>query len=130
METARVSSDWNVKDILLYGSLAVGAYLLWQMFSGAKSVITGAAGAITAPIANLWVRLTGAPPMNVLGVVQFPDGTQLDVNMLPIKTDNQGNVYTYAGGITYQLQPWVTVPTGFDMGPSSMTVYPAVAVGT
>jgi hypothetical protein len=123
MATATASSDWNVKDILLYGSLAVGAYLLWQMFSGVKTGLTGAANVITAPIANLWVRLTGAPPMNALGVVQFPDGTQLDVNMLPIKTDNQGGVYTYAGGITYRLQPWVTDSSG-------AAIYPAVAVGT
>jgi hypothetical protein len=123
MATATASSDWNVKDILLYGSIAVGAYFLWQMFSGAKSAITGAAGTITAPIANLWVRLTTGAPLNVLGVVQFPDGTQLDVNMLPIKTDSQGNVYTYAGGITYQLRPWV-------MDASGNAIYPAVAVGT
>ena len=122
MATA-TASDWNTKDILLYGTLAIGAYFLWQMFSGAKSVITGAAGTITAPIANLWVRLTAGAPLNVLGVVQFPDGTQINVNMLPIKTDNQGNVYTYAGGITYQLSPWVTDAMG-------NAVYPAVAVGT
>src|ERR1700730_9188663 len=123
MATASASSDFNAKDMLLYGSIAVGAYLLWQLFSGAKSVITGAAGTITAPIANLWVRLTAGAPLNVLGVVQFPDGTQINVNMLPIKTDSQGNVYTYAGGITYQLQPWV-------LDASGNSVYPAVAVGT
>ena len=123
MATASASSDFNAKDILLYGAIAVGAYLLWQLFSGVKTGITGAAGAIATPIANLWVRLTAGAPMNVLGVVQFPDGTQINVQTLPIKTDAQGNVYTYAGGITYQLQPWV-------MDASGNSVYPAVAVGT
>jgi hypothetical protein len=113
----------SFNDMVLYGALAVGAYLLWQVYSGAKGAITGAASAVTAPIANLWVRLTQGAPLNVLGIVQFPDGTQLDVNMLPIKTDNQGNVYTYTGGITYQLRPWV-------MDASGNAVYPAVAVGT
>ena len=123
MATATASSDFNAKDILLYGALAVGAYLLWQAFSGVKAGITGVTGAIAAPIANLWVRLTAGAPMNVLGVVQFPDGTQVNVQTLPIKTDPQGNVYTYAGGITYQLQPWVTDASG-------NSVYPAIAVGT
>jgi hypothetical protein len=123
MATATASSDFNTKDILLYGALAVGAYLLWQFFSGAKTAVTGAANTLTSPIANLWVRLTGAPPMNVLGVVAFPDGTQININTLPIKTDSSGNVYTNAGGITYQLQPWVTDALGNN-------VYPAVAVGT
>jgi len=119
---ATATSDFSAKDMLLYGTLAVGAYLLWQLFSGAKSVITGAAGTIAAPIANLWVRLTSSAPLNVLGVVQFPDGTQVNINVLPIKQDNQGNVYTHMGGITYQLQPWV-----YEAGD---TIYPAVAVGT
>jgi hypothetical protein len=121
--TATASSDWNAKDILLYGALAIGAYLLWQMFSGVKTGLTGAANVVTSPIANLWVRLTAGAPLNVLGVVQFPDGTEISVNTLPIKTDSQGNVYTYAGGITYQLQPWVTDASG-------AAVYPAVPVGT
>jgi hypothetical protein len=117
--SATASSDWNAKDILLYGSVALGAYLLWRMFSKLKTV----PDTLTAPLANLWVRLTQGPPMNVLGVVQFPDGTEISVNTLPIKTDSQGNVYTYAGGITYQLQPWVTDAAG-------AAVYPAVPVGT
>ena len=123
MASATTSSDFSAKDMLLYGAIAVGVYFLWQMFSGAKSLITGAAGTIAAPIANLWVRLTAGAPMNVLGVVQFPDGTQINVQTLPIKTDAQGNVYTYVGGITYQLQPWV-------LDASGNAVYPAVAVGT
>jgi hypothetical protein len=119
--------DVSAKDWLLYGALAVGAYLLYKAFTGvvapiAQGVSSGVSAA-TSGIANLWVSLTASAPMNVLGSVQFPNGSTVAIATLPIKTDNNGNVYTNSNGVTYQLQPWV-------MDASGNPVWPAVAVGT
>lgn len=118
------------KDLLFIGALAVGAYFLWKTLSpviGAAGSVVSAIGsgvnAASAGIANLWVTLTSAPSMHVLGTVQFPDGRQAQISAIPIKTDAQGNIYTNVNGVTYQLQPWVPDATGNP-------VYPAIAVGT
>ena len=117
------TSDW-----IFYGALAVGAYLIWRTVSGVVAPIAQVVGsgvnAATSGIANLWVSLTASSPMNVLGAVQFPNGSTAPIATLPIKTDGVGGVYTNTGGVTYQLQPWVTDPT------SGQPVWPAVAVGT
>jgi hypothetical protein len=120
--------DVSAKDWLLYGALAVGAYLLYKAFTGvvapiAQGVSSGVSAA-TSGIANLWVSLTASAPMNVLGAVAFPNGSTVPIATLPIKTDGQGNVYTHSNGVTYQLQPWVTDPS------SGQPVWPAVAVGS
>jgi hypothetical protein len=117
----------KTNDLILYGALAIAAYLIYRAVSGVVAPIaagvSSGVSAATSGIANLWVSLTAAPAMGVLGTVQFPDGSQAALASLPIKQDASGGIYTNRGGITYQLQPWVLDATG-------NSVYPAVAVGT
>lgn len=118
------------KDLLFFGALAVGAYFLWKTLSpviGAAGTVASAIGsgvnATSGFLARQWVELTAGPSLNVLGTVQFPNGSQAQISKLPVRTDTQGNIYTQVNGITYQLQPWVPDAAGNP-------VYPAIAVGT
>lgn len=119
--------DIKTSDLLLWGGVAIAAYLIWQAVSGAGSAVASAvsSGVNTAAggIANLWVSLTAAPSMNVLGNSQLPNGALVPTSSLTLRTDASGNVYTNIAGVTYQMQPWVT-------GANGQPVYPLVAVGT
>jgi hypothetical protein len=89
-------------DLFWLAVLGVGAFVAWKWFS--KTV-----GAITAPVssalANAWVSATSPSPMNVLGNVVFPDGSQTPLNQLDVRSDNQtGAVQVLSGGHIYQLQ--------------------------
>src|SRR5213595_1482762 len=101
--------DVSSKDLLFWGAIAVGAYLLYRVIAPvigaagtAISAVGTGVGMAAGGAANLWVSLTSAPPMNVPGTVQFPDGTQVPIASLPIKTDASGAVYTNTGGRTFQ----------------------------
>lgn len=122
--------DVKASDLILYGALAIGAYLVYQAIapllqgvgSAASALATGASTAINATstgIANLWVSLTQAAPINVLGNVVFPNGAAVPISQMPVRTDASGNVYVNSGGVTYQLQP-----------SDANGNWPAVAVGT
>jgi hypothetical protein len=89
---------------LLWGALAVGAYLLWKKFT---SVASSAANAIAAPIANAFVDLTSPAAPVPQGSVILPDGTSFPAaNLTNLNFGfNQGVAqFTYQGG-TYSLSP-------------------------
>lgn len=119
--------ELKASDLIVWGAIGIALYLVYQALSQGASVVSSAAGAaanaIANPIANLWSSLTLAPPMGVLGTVQFPNGNQVSTASLPMRTDSSGNVYVNTGGITYQLSPWVLDSNGNP-------VYPATPVGT
>lgn len=103
--------------LLKLALIAGGAYLAYQLYqqflAGAKAVgagVTAAAGAVAAPIANLWLSLTEGPPMGqVLGFVLFQDGPEAGMTnplaQYAVRTDAQGNVYVNQEGDVYKLSP-------------------------
>lgn len=123
----------NTQDVLLLALVAVGGYVVYQIFqqlkglehgiaTGAKAVYAGAQ-TITAPAANAiakaWSAMTLAPSMGgVLGNVVFPDGTQTPLSQFTLKSDTLGNVYINdpQTRLLMQLQPhnqdgnWPAVP--------------------
>ena len=105
-------------DIVPLAVLGAAVYLWYKLKNPPAPVVNAEKW-----IANLWVTLTSGPAIQLLGTVQFPDGTETPINQLPIKQDKAGNVYTNVGGTTYQLAPWVNDADGNP-------VWPATAVGT
>jgi hypothetical protein len=82
--------------------LGVGGFLLYQWLAGG---LKRATDPVADKIAKIWTGLFDAPPFQVLGNVQLPDGSLVPIASLTVKTDQAGNVYAQTGGHLYQLQP-------------------------
>lgn len=93
----------KTESMLQVAAVAVVGYLIYQAL---QTVKTGTSAASTA-LANWWLALFPNPPaMNVLGSVQFPNGTLVPLMNLPApKSDSSGNVYVSYGGGYFQLGP-------------------------
>jgi hypothetical protein len=88
------------RDALLYGGLAIGAYLLWRQFSGS---IGGAVSSATAPLANFYAWLTSQSLPIPQGMIVFPDNTTIPASQLPPITW-YGNAATFIyNGNVWQL---------------------------
>ena len=109
----------NIEGVLLLAGLGIGGYLLYELFQGAKAVVKAAAdvgkavysGAqtVTSPvstgIADVILKLTQQPAMNVPGNVIYPDGTAAPLSQLKVFSGNDGNVYVKDRGSTWRLSP-------------------------
>lgn len=106
--------------VLVLGILGVGAYVLYQLWQGAKVVGTAAVDAgkglyhgaqvlstpVSAPIAWGVLKLTEQPSMGqVPGNVLFPDGLAAALSTYKLYTDTSGGVYVKDRGSTYRLSP-------------------------
>ncbi|MGH7743763.1 MAG: hypothetical protein ACREQ5_02950 [Candidatus Dormibacteria bacterium] len=90
-------------DLILWGIGAVALYFIYKKVIA--PLVVAPANALATGIANLWLTLTLSPPMQVLGNVVFPDGSQVPLSQFSIGTDSKNNVYVQSGGVTYQLHP-------------------------
>jgi hypothetical protein len=97
----------GAKDLLLVGVVGIGLYYVYKAISGAVNTATGAVNALTCGvscgIAQAITWATTCSPISLNGNVEFPNGTQVSLNSLPVGQDSGGGVYVqYAGGV-YQL---------------------------
>ena len=97
----------RTRDIVIYGGLAVAAYLLWKKFS---TQIGSAVSAVTAPAANAWVALTSPsapiPQGNILlpdGVTNFPASSLTSLGF-GFKPGASAPTFRY-NGVDYYLAP-------------------------
>jgi hypothetical protein len=97
--TASTALKWGLIGVALY---AVYKWLAPSCKPGCNPIST-AINAATTSIANSIVDWTTCSPITVNGNVQFPNGTQVAANSLPVGHDCQGNTFVqYQGGV-YQL---------------------------
>lgn len=96
----------KTSEVVLYGGLAVAAYLLYKKFAG---VVDSGANAIAKPISDLWVQMTSPTAPVPLGNIIMPDSSYFPAsNLTGMNTRWQGNVlYFDSGGVTYSLSPQV-----------------------
>lgn len=95
--------------LIKYGVIGVGLYALYKWLAPNGKLpgtcfLTTAACNVASGIANTLVNW-GAIGCNISlnGNVQFPNGSQVALNALPVGSDCGGNVYVqYSGGV-YQL---------------------------
>lgn len=101
----RHNPDFSIRDFVVIGGVAAGAYLIYQLINKAPQKLKDATAPVAKAIANIWTSLTLGPPMKgVLGDVVLPDGTDIGpLAGLQIKNDADGNVYVMSGGVVYQL---------------------------
>lgn len=108
----------TTQDIVLLGTLTLGAYLVYNIIQGFKKTaqfgqdiykgLQTATMPISDAIAAAWIHMTGlsgGSSMKLLGNVLFPDGTYTPIGQLTVKSDALGNVYVYQQGRLFQLQP-------------------------
>jgi len=91
----------DTKEIVLLGAAGAGLYVL---FKGMKQFQKGT-DYVAEGIAKLYLKMTLAPPVQVLGNVLFPNGTKVPLSQLEIRTDSAHDVFTRFQGNIYQLQP-------------------------
>ena len=81
---------------------AIGGMALY-LLSKFSAVAAPAVSAVSSAAADLWVSLTSAGPVQVLGNVDLPDGSTVAISSLQWRQDNQGNAYTNINGSVYEL---------------------------
>lgn len=91
----------NAKDTVNLAILAAVGFGLYKLLNKLPQVTAP----LSAGIANLWVSLTGQPPMIVLGSVVFPDGNTAALSSLEVRADASGSAFVKYAGHVYQLQP-------------------------
>lgn len=99
----------KTEDAVKLAIVVGGGYLIYQLLSKATSGVAKVASTVTAPVSNaiasVITTLTQSPPMNVLGNVIFPDGTNGGpLSAMKVFTDSSGNVYVKSTtGDLYQV---------------------------
>lgn len=96
----------NARDTATLIGIGGILYLLYVLINKADKPTQAASDAIAA----LWLKLFPNPaPIQVLGSVQFPDGTLVplaDPRLGPnMRSDSDGNVFVMFQGHVYQLAP-------------------------
>lgn len=88
----------------MLGLLGAGAYVLYKLFAGVIGGVAAATNTITAPLANLYVRLSTSGSPIPQGIILLPNGETVPVANLqvrPIPGSNRATfTYNYA---TYYL---------------------------
>lgn len=87
----------NTEDLVKWGVIGLGAYLLWQWWQSAGNVVSAA----TAPFANWYVNFT-TPPVTPLGNAIFANGTYVPMSMITPNWVGNSLQFTYLG-VTYAL---------------------------
>jgi hypothetical protein len=95
----------KASDLFILGAVGIGLYYLYRTLSAASAGVNSATCAVSSGIANVWNSLTLGCNIQLSGNVVFPNGAQVAINSLPVRSDCAGNVYVqYQGGV-YQLSP-------------------------
>lgn len=94
----------DLKSILILAGLGIGGYYLYKLYNKGSEAIDKTAGAI----ADLWMKLF---PMGdaaqIAGNAKFPGNLLVPLSSLPIKQDENHNVFVQYAGYTWQLAPQV-----------------------
>lgn len=84
----------KAKDWLMLAGLGIGGYFLYQLLNAGKKQFDKGTNLISTGIANAILSLTQQPPMNVLGNIVLPDGSDGGpLANTPVYTDSKGGVY-------------------------------------
>lgn len=91
------------RDLLF---LAVLGFALYYLFGKVQQQASNLLAPVSDAIASAWLAATLPSPMDVLGNVVFPDGSQVAVSALSLRANSQtGAVQVMYSGHIYALSP-------------------------
>lgn len=117
----------DVEPIVILAGVAVGGFLLYQIYQGLKKVTTAAAtavgtavqagsNAIASPIATAIVWATSGSAVTPTGSVVLPDGSLVSLSNLNVTFDDVMGAATFVyNGQIFWLLPNPTGGPAYDM---------------